>query len=65
MAVQMSIDRNKSLNGNNQSYKVDANSEKMTENITPDDSDDSDKTESNNAILELCVWLEKIVTYKK
>ena len=51
----MQIDRNKSFNGNNSSYKVDANSEKMTENITPDDSDDSDKTESNNAILELCV----------
>lgn len=45
MAVQMSIDRNKSLNGNNQSYKVDANLEKMTENITTDESHDSDETE--------------------
>ena len=45
MAVQMSIDRNKSLNGNNQSYKVNANPEKMTENITTDESHDSDKTE--------------------
>ena len=41
----MQIDRNKFLNGNNSAYKVDANPEKMTENITTDESHDSDETE--------------------
>ena len=40
----------KPLNGNNSYYIVNVNPEKITENINPDESDDSNETEQNITI---------------
>lgn len=48
----------KPLNGNNSYYIVNVNPEKITENINPDESDDSNETEQNITISKHPVQLK-------
>ena len=50
--MQNSVVQNKPLNVNNSHCIVDTHPEKITENITPDELDDSNNTEQNIAISE-------------
>ena len=56
--IENSVLRNKALNVNNSFYFAEAHREKITENITPEEPHESNKTEQNVAISEKPVQLE-------